>query len=117
MLPRALSSTAASLTRSFSSSTSPTSKLFTLHYFFVSNMPEKRQPHRASHLAYLTNLHNEGKLVAGGAYMPACEEGLLIYRAEKKEEVEAFARADPYFLNDLVTDFKVNEWFVPIGKL
>lgn len=124
MLSKLISSNSSKLNlmKSFSTTTStttptPGTKIFTLQYFFVPNMPERRAPFRQAHLKYLNDLVSEGKFIAGGAYQPTCEEGLLVYRSQTKEEVEQYAKNDPYYLNNLVVDYKINEWNVVVGKL
>ena len=53
-------------------------------------------------------------MVLAGAFDPP-DGALLVFRAESASEVEAFARADPYVRNGLVTSWRVRPWTVVVG--
>jgi uncharacterized protein len=44
------------------------------------------------------------------------EGALLLFRGEGPEVAEAFARADPYVRNGLVTRWQVRPWHTVVGK-
>lgn len=68
---RASSRLVASSSLSSSSSTPPpASSAFLLEYNYVEGILDKRAPHRAGHLALLTDLKEKGLLKAAGAYDP-----------------------------------------------
>jgi uncharacterized protein YciI len=88
---------------------------YVLQYETVPDHLERRQPFRAAHLALAQEAHRAGLLVLAGAFQPASDGALLVFRAGSAAEVEAFARADPYVQNGLVTSWRVREWTVVIG--
>jgi uncharacterized protein YciI len=85
-----------------------------LQYRYVDNMLERRGPVRPLHLKYATPFAENGKLVLGGAFPPEVKDGHLVFKASR-QEVEEFARNDPYVTNKLVEDWKVREWTVVLG--
>jgi uncharacterized protein YciI len=86
---------------------------FALFYDTVDNFVERRQPHRAAHLAQADAAHRDGSLLLAGALKPS--GALLVFRAEDARAAERFAEADPYVRNGLVTGWRVHEWAVVIG--
>ena len=97
-------------------STSST-KTYALHYHYVPNMLERRVPHRTAHLTYAQDYVDKKILVAGGALLPEVKSGLLVLRAKDSEEVERFAKHDPYVVNGLVTKYDIQEWAIAIGSI
>ena len=91
-------------------------KTFALEYTYVSNMAEKRGPHRPAHLEFTKPFVENKKLIAGGAYVPEIEKGLLVFKCTKSE-VEEFAKKDPYVVNGLVHSYIIREWAVAVGGL
>ncbi len=87
---------------------------FALFYDTVDNFVERRQPHRERHLAMVRQAHADGTLLMAGALKPA-DGALLVFRADAPEQVEAFAKADPYVTSGLVKNWRVREWTVVIG--
>ena len=85
-----------------------------LLYTYVENMASRRGPVRPLHLAHAEAAVQSGKLLAGGAYAPALDGGLLIFDADRAT-VEDFARKDPYVVQQLVTHWEVKEWLVVVG--
>jgi uncharacterized protein len=88
---------------------------FALFYDTVEDFLERRQPHRAAHLALVDAAHRDGSLVLAGALKPA-GGALLVFRTDDITAVEAFARRDPYVANGLVTSWRVREWAVVVGE-
>lgn len=87
---------------------------FALLYDLVPDYLERRKPLRAEHLALAERYRREGKLLIAGAFDPP-DGALLAFRAGSAADVEAFARADPYVANGLVTRWRVRPWTVVIG--
>jgi uncharacterized protein len=90
-------------------------KTFAVMTQFVENVAEKRAPHREAHLAHLREMHERGMLLMGGALLDPMDAGLLITRAETKEEVEKELAADSYAQNGIWTSIVVREWNVVVG--
>lgn len=87
---------------------------FALLYETVPDHAQRRIPFRAEHLALAHQAHREGRLILAGAFDPP-DGALLVFRTESAAEVEAFARADPYVRNGLVTSWRVRPWTVVVG--
>ncbi len=87
---------------------------FALLYQTVPDHAQRRKPYRADHLAHAEQAHREGRLLLAGAFDPP-DGALLVFRVERAEEVEAFARADPYVRSGLVTSWRVRPWTVVVG--
>ncbi|MFC5449599.1 YciI family protein [Paenibacillus aestuarii] len=56
---------------------------------------ELSKEHRPAHLAYLEARRSEGKIFANGRFVDGWG-GLVIYKAESFEEVQAIVEEDPY---------------------
>jgi hypothetical protein len=92
-------------------------KTFAVFTHFVENVAEKRAPHREAHLAHLRELHEGGKLVLGGALMDPMDQGMLVMRAESREEIEKILAEDAYAKNGIWTKIVIREWNVVVGKV
>uniref|UniRef100_A0A0G4FEV5 YCII-related domain-containing protein n=1 Tax=Chromera velia CCMP2878 TaxID=1169474 RepID=A0A0G4FEV5_9ALVE len=88
--------------------------MFILRYTFVPDILEKRQPHRAKHLALAQQETLEGRLLVGGASDPP-SHGFLVFQNVDKAHVERFAQADPYVSNRLVTEWTVTPLMAAAG--
>ncbi len=88
---------------------------FTLVYDVVEHFAERRAPLREAHLRLLDDAHARGFLVMSGPLGDPPDGALLIFRAESAEPVEAFAQADPYVIEGLVTAWRVRPWTIVIG--
>jgi uncharacterized protein YciI len=82
-------------------------------YEFVRDILEKRAPHRAAHLAMLSEARASGLLMQGGAFDPP-EAGLIVFNSDDVPAVEAFVKKDPYVANGLVTDYHIRKWNVVV---
>ena len=81
-----------------------------LQYEYVSDMADKRAPHRDAHLSLIEEYHAEGKLVIAGAVGDPVHSGLLAFRSAK--DAAAFADEDPYGAAGLVVGKKIEPWTV-----
>lgn len=90
-------------------------KYFVLYYDVVDDMVTKRAPYREEHLRLIRETHARGDLVMAGAVGDPADGGLFVFRAASAEVAEAFARADPYVTQGLVTNWKVKPWTVVAG--
>ena len=89
---------------------------YLLFYDVVDNYAEKRVPFRANHLAYARAATARGELVLAGALANPVDGTVLLFKGDSPAAAEAFARADPYVTNGLVTGWRVREWTTVIGK-
>jgi hypothetical protein len=52
----------------------------------------------------------------GGALTNPSDSVVLMFRGDSPAAAEAFAKADPYVLNGLVTLWRVREWTTVVGR-
>lgn len=90
---------------------------FALIYRAVDDYADRRLPFRQAHLEKAAAATERGELLLGGAFTDPVDTALLIFRAEDRSIVEAFARDDPYVTNGLVTEWDVREWNVVVGSV
>jgi uncharacterized protein len=90
-------------------------KYFALMYDVVDGYAEKRMPHREAHLALVRGAQARGELVMAGALGDPPDGALLVFRGEGADVAERFARADPYVLAGLATQWHVRPWNVVVG--
>ena len=88
---------------------------FLVTYTLAPDYLERRPAFRAEHLALARAAVDRGELLLGGALDPA-EEAMLLFAGEDAATAEAFARADPYVLNGIVTAWRVREWVTVVGE-
>ena len=89
--------------------------LHLLLYHYVEDVEEARQPFRQAHVAAARASAQRGELLLGGALADPVDGGVLVFTTG--EAAENFAEADPYVLNDIVTQWTVREWSVVVGAL
>ena len=87
--------------------------LFALLYDLVDDYVERRGPLRPEHLAGATAAHEAGDLVIAGALADPADAAIIVFRSA--EAAEAFAAADPYVREGLVTTWRVRPWTVVVG--
>jgi uncharacterized protein YciI len=90
-------------------------KHFVLLYDYVPDFREKRAPHRALHLEHARASVARGQLQLGGAFAEDPPQGMLLFKAESAATAQAFAEADPYVVNGVVTAWRVREWTTVVG--
>lgn len=56
-------------------------------------------------------------MLLAGAFANPVDGAALIFKGLTQQEVEAFAKGDPYVKNGLVTKWKVREWSVVVSSL
>ena len=88
---------------------------YLLMYDVVKDYVERRAPLRAAHIKLAREAIERGELVLGGALNPP-EGVMLLFRGDSPAAAEAFAKADPYVLNGIVTGWKVREWTTVVGR-
>jgi uncharacterized protein YciI len=81
-----------------------------LHYEYVPDVVEKREPHREAHLALIRDWHGDGRIVTAGAVGDPPSGGLLVFR--DAAAAEAFTGVDPYVAAGIVTRWRVEPWTV-----
>jgi uncharacterized protein YciI len=90
---------------------------YLLIYDVVPDYVERRAALRAAHLAAARAAVARGELVLGGALADPVDGAVLLFRGDSPAAAEAFAAADPYVLNGLVTRWRVRAWTTVVGDL
>ena len=89
---------------------------YLLIYEVVADYVERRAPYRRQHLALAREAEARGELVLAGALANPADGAVLLFRGSSPAAAEAFAKADPYVLNGLVTRWRVREWTTVVGR-
>ena len=88
-----------------------------LEYTYAHNYLESREQYRADHLRAGWEAVERGELLLGGAVGEGPFTGLLIFTGENPvEAAEAFAAADPYVINGVVTSWTARPWTTVLGN-
>ena len=88
---------------------------YILFYDVVDDFISKRTPYRNAHLELVRQAHERGDLVLAGALTDPVDGALLIFRGPSPQPAQAFATADPYVTNGLVTSWRVRKWSTAVG--
>jgi uncharacterized protein YciI len=83
-----------------------------LFYDVVDDMITKRVPFREEHLKLIRESQARGELIMAGAVGSPPDGGLFVFQTDSAAAAEAFANADPYVRNGLVTQWTVKPWTV-----
>jgi uncharacterized protein YciI len=86
-----------------------------LLYDLVDDYIERRAPLRAAHLGLAAAAAERGELVLAGAVDEPPDGAVLVFRGDGPAAAEAFAAADPYVRDGLVTAWRVRKWNVVVG--
>jgi uncharacterized protein YciI len=89
---------------------------YLLIYDVVEDYLERRVPLRAAHIAHARAAVARGEMVLGGALANPPDGAVLLFRGDSPAAAEAFAAADPYVVNGLVTRWRVREWTTVVGR-
>jgi uncharacterized protein YciI len=81
-----------------------------LIYELVDDYVERRAALRAEHLELARAAHGRGELLLAGALADPYDRALLVFSGDRPDVAEAFADADPYVTNGLVTSWTVRQW-------
>jgi uncharacterized protein YciI len=83
-----------------------------LLYDYVENALEARKPHREAHLEKIKEAVDAGQIHMAGALGDPPHGGLLVFTGDDPAVAERFAAGDPYVVNGVVTDWRVEPWTV-----
>src|SRR5206468_9935282 len=89
---------------------------YALFYEVVDDFVARRGPFRQEHLRLAAEARGRGEIVFAGALAEPADRALIVFHADDKSKVEAFARKDPYVVNGLVKKWEVRPWNVVIGN-
>ena len=89
---------------------------YLLMYDVTPDYVERRAAYRAAHLDLASRAVERGELVLGGALADPVDAAILLFRGATPAAAEAFAMADPYVVNGLVTRWRVRPWTTVVGR-
>ena len=89
---------------------------YLLLYDLVDDYIERRAPLRTEHIALARAAESRGELILAGALANPPDRAVFLFRGDTPVAAEAFAAADPYVQNGLVTGWRVREWTTVIGR-
>jgi uncharacterized protein YciI len=90
---------------------------YLLFYDVVDDYVERRAAFRAAHIKLARQAVDRGELVLGGGLANPADGAVLLFKGNSPAPAEAFAEADPYVRNGLVTKWRVREWTTVVGPL
>ena len=92
-----------------------------MHYLLIYDAApdylERRAAFRAEHLALARASQSRGELILGGALADPVDGAVILFRGDSPAAAEAFAAANPYVLNGLVTRWRIRPWTTVVGDL
>ncbi len=89
---------------------------YLLTYDVVDDYVTRRAPLRGEHIRLAREAVARGELVLGGAVGSPPEGVTFVFRGSSPAAAEAFAAADPYVINGVVTRWRVREWTTVVGR-
>jgi uncharacterized protein len=89
---------------------------YLLFYDLAPDYLARRGEFRAEHLALAWQAAERGELLLGGALSEPVDQALLLFQGDSPEVAHAFALADPYVQNGLVTKWSVRAWQTVVGE-
>jgi len=91
-----------------------------MHYLLIYEVaPDylaRRAQFRGEHLELAWQAAERGELLLGGAVGDPIEGSILLFSADSPDVPTAFAQADPYVTNGLVTRWRVAPWRTVAGN-
>jgi uncharacterized protein YciI len=81
---------------------------YILFYEYVEDIVERRGPHRDAHLSAIRAAKDDGRIVMAGPLGDPPTGAAIVFADQAA--AEAFASSDPYVINGLVSDWRVERW-------
>ena len=89
---------------------------YLLFYDVVANYAERRAPQRIEHLELAEQSVQRGDMLLAGALADPIDGAVFLFQGSSPSVAEAFAEADPYVRNGLVTKWRVRTWPTVVGQ-
>ena len=89
---------------------------YLMTYDLVPDYLERREQFRNEHLALAWEAHKRGELVIAGALADPADAAVLFFQGDSPAAAEAFAKADPYVVNGLVSRWHIRRWNTVVGE-
>ena len=91
-----------------------------MHYLLIYDLCddylERRANWRDEHLKLARAAAACGELRLGGALVEPADHAVLLFEGDSPAAAEAFAKADPYVREGLVTRWRVRPWMTVVGE-
>jgi uncharacterized protein YciI len=91
-----------------------------MHYLLIYDLTadylERRAVWRDEHLKLAWAAAARGELQLGGALVEPTDQAILLFEGDSPAVAEAFANADPYVREGLVTRWRVRPWMTVAGE-
>jgi hypothetical protein len=81
-----------------------------LFYDYVEDMAERRAPYREAHLERIRAERDAGRVVMAGGLGDPPHGAAIVFRDVEPDQIEQFAREDPYSRAGLVSASRVERW-------
>lgn len=88
---------------------------YLLFYDVVPNYAARRAPYRIEHLELAEQSVARGEMLLAGALADPIDGAVFLFQGSSPRVAEAFAEADPYVQNGLVTAWRVRTWPTVVG--
>ena len=89
---------------------------YILFYEYATDYLERRGEFRDQHISLAKASIDRGEFFLGGAFAEPADGAAIVFKGSSSEVAESFAKADPYVINGLVTNWYVREWTTVAGK-
>jgi len=90
---------------------------YLLLYQLSADYLQRRGEFRDAHLQLAWQLADQGLLLLGGAVGDPVESAMLLFQTDDQAQIAAFAAADPYVQQGLVTSWRIVPWLTVAGPL
>ena len=91
-----------------------------MHYLLIyDTAPDyltRRGEFRQQHLALAWTFAERGELLLGGATGDPADGAMLLFQGDSPAAAEAFAAADPYVHNGLISKWTIKPWHTVVGE-
>lgn len=81
-----------------------------LFYDYVDDLLERRGPFREAHLEAIRSARERGQITLAGAIGDPPHGGVFVFQGVSPDEIDAYARRDPYMQAGLIRDFRIEPW-------
>ena len=88
--------------------------MYALFYDYVEDIVERRAPFREEHLGKLGEVKAQIRMLMGGALGDPPHGALIVFDVDDPAIVEEWVKNDPYVINGLVTEHRIEYWNVVI---
>jgi uncharacterized protein len=89
---------------------------YLLTYDLAADYLDRRGQYRDDHLALAWQAQERGEIIVAGALAEPADMAVLMFQGDSPEVAERFAKADPYVIHGLVTNYRVRQWNTVVGN-